>query len=305
VPRPGRFDPGSVRRWWQDTAIVLRTWPREELPLPRADEQPWHTPEPRPAPHERIERRLPDEPEDGPEDGKEPDDTARPAPEPPEPVPPAPGALAAKPDLDAVVLTWRPIAWGKGAVAEYGIYRRAPGDTEFTLAGRFPVPEENIQKYIFLDEGVSLGTEYEYAVAAFVKGEDGEPVEGELCRPVTASAGFRIYYTGGDGERWANVVVEKMYGGELRRASFRVQKRDLSRGETGEIGGPKLIKVVPKALPDVEQRVRVDFSTGYFLVDFEELTGGPAAAAKPRTKIIIKNNLGLRREIPQSRAPGG
>jgi len=289
MPEPAAFDTAARRPWWP---ADLRAAVASRAP---------GAPEPR-----ELVRRGAAEPKDvlvTPRDAVTPRERPGKAGAPATPRtdkvdgPPAPTGLIARPDIDAVLLTWRPVRYGKRPIIEYGIYRRAPGDTEFALIGRFPVVGENIQRYVFRDAGLGIGAEYQYAVAAAARAEDGgEFVEGKLSNVATGSpANFHIYYTGGDNEGLAIIVVEKLHGDKLRRQTFMVRKRNPATGETGRIGGPRRVEIKP--VEGANHVVLVDFSTGYDLADIITHTEHKNGIPKQYSGIVIKNQLGERRTI--------
>ncbi len=220
---------------------------------------------------------------------------------------PAPRNLVARPDVGSVALSWEPVAAGEVRVAEYGVYRRGGGDTDFALIGRAPVSEAATGRFVFVDDGLPIGTQYEYAVAAAARDERGFLVEGELSPVLTASpADFRIVYTGGSDDV-ANIRVEKFFEGELRSKSFFVRKRDPASASTGEIGRPEQLRIrqtLPGTTQPVERRVLIDFSTGYHLVDIVKAVGHPRGIPEVSWKIIIENDLGMRREVLWSKPNG-
>ena len=218
---------------------------------------------------------------------------------PPVPVdgPPAPEGLIAVADIDAVLLTWKPVIDGKYQIVEYGIYRRAPGDTEFALIGRFPVIGADIKEYVFRDAGVGMGTKYQYAVAAASRGEDGDDlVEGKLSNVATGSAvDFHIYYTGGKKKGLAIIVIEKLHDDTMRRQTFVVRKLDAAAGETGEIGEKREVVIEP--VRGARHRVLIDFSTGYRLIDIITVVEEKDGIPRTRSSIVIENALGRRKTI--------
>lgn len=221
--------------------------------------------------------------------------------------PPVPRNLLARPDIGSVALSWEPAAADEFRIAEYGVYRRGAGDSDFALIGRVPVSEAASDRYVFVDDGLTIGTQYEYAVAAAARDERGFLVEGELSPVLAASpADFRIVYTGGSDDV-ANVRVEKLFEGELRSKSFSVRKRDLASASTGEIGRPEQLRIrqtLPGTTQPVERRVLIDFSTGYHLVDIVKAVGHPRGIPEVSWKIIIENDLGMRREVLWSKPNG-
>ena len=231
-------------------------------------------------------------------------DTGRPAAAETAPVdgPPAPEGLVAVPDIDAVLLTWKPADPGKHRVVEYGIYRRAPGDTEFALIGRFPVIGGNIKEYVFRDAGLGIGTKYQYAVAAASRDEDGgDLIEGKLSNVATGSAvDFHIYYTGGNNKDLAIIVIEKLHGDQMRRQTFMVRKRNPAAGEAGEVGETRQVVIEP--VRGARHRVLIDFSTGYRLVEIITLVEEKDGIPKERSSIIIENALGMRKTIVRNGA---
>ena len=293
IPAPGAFDVSARRRWWPlpGPAVAMVAVPAvvPEVPPPAA---PVETGNP-PAAVERPLEIVPPEP-------AEPNTAEHTKPEPPRaPGPPAPEGLVARPDIGSVLLAWTPVIFTK-PVLEYGIYRRAPGDTEFALVGRFPVPEGSADKYVFLDDGLSMGIEYQYAVAALVRNEqDGSLIDGAMSEAVTGKpADFRIFYTGGDGNT-VLIAVEKMYDEKPRRQTFVVGAR-AAGGASREIGGPRYVVIEP--MDGVRHRALIDFSTGYRLVDVVTRVEDAGGVERKRSAVIIENDLGFRREIP-ARAP--
>lgn len=221
--------------------------------------------------------------------------------------PPAPCNLVGRPDIGSVALSWEPVAAGEVRVVEYGVYRRGAGDSDFVLIGRVPVSEAASDRFVFLDDGLPIGTQYEYAVAAAARDERGFLLEGELSQVLTVSpADFRIVYTGGSDDV-ANIRVEKFFDGELRSKSFAVRKRDRSRGSTGEIGRPEQLRIrqtLAGTTRPVERRVLIDFSTGYHLVDIVKAVGHSRGVPEVSWKIIIENDAGMRREVLWSKPNG-
>ncbi|MFH1731432.1 MAG: zf-HC2 domain-containing protein [Planctomycetota bacterium] len=295
MPEPAAFDTAARRPWWP---ADLRAAVASRAPGPR---------EPR-----ELVRRGAGEPNDvlvTPRDavipGQRPGKAGAAATPRTDKVegPPAPTGLIARPDIDAVLLTWKPVRYGKRPIVEYGIYRRAPGDTEFALIGRFPVIGENIQRYVFRDAGLGIGAEYQYAVAAAARTEDGgELVEGKLSDVATGSpADFHIYYTGGDNKELAIIVVEKLHGDKLRRQTFMVRERDPATGEAGRIGGPRRVEIEPAE--GAKHVVLVDFSTGYHLADIITHTEHKDGIAKQYSGIVIENQLGERKTILRNGGP--
>jgi hypothetical protein len=189
-----------------------------------------------------------------------------------------------------VLLTWKPVAWDRRPIVEYSIYRRAPGDTGFNLVAGGPAASK-ATTCRYLDEGVSIGITYEYAVAAAFSGDDGLLRDGRMSEAVRgAPADFRIGYAGGN-DQVASVTVEKLHGGALRRQNFLVRE-----GKT--IGEVKTIRVEPQL--GRPYRALVDFSTGYRLVEIvTDGDGGPG-----RRKIVIENDAGMRREVPMRPVAG-
>ena len=209
--------------------------------------------------------------------------------------PPAPAELAARPDINSVLLAWTPVTRARRPVVEYNIYRRAPGDTEFTLVGQFPVLERTIDKYVFQDDA-SIGAEYEYAVAAAWRSDDGGLVEGSMSSIVTAApADFLIHYLGNGQDNVASIAVDKFYDGSFRRQIFHVRERNLAAAETGDIGEPREL-VLPAA--EGNRRVQIDFTTGYHL---GSIAPSAESVGRPRKTYIIsiENDLGIKREIDQ------
>jgi hypothetical protein len=230
-----------------------------------------------------------------------------PAPKPPVPpadLPPAPADLTAKPDIKAVLLVWAPVVGAKRPIVEYHIYRRAPGDTEFRFIHPFPVEGRKVDKYVYQESGddglgLSIGAVYEYAVAAAWRAESGELVDGPMSPVVSAGpAEFQLYYKGGDNENLASIRVEKYYEGAFRRQTFQVHPRNLAAGVTGAIGEPGYI--VLEGDGGTKRRVLVDFSTGYHLVQIDARVTTEKGIPRKHSKIVIENDLGFKREIPQN-----
>ena len=292
-----QFDIAARRDWRNELAPTVASVP-DPLPVPEI---------PGKIAREPVRREdLPD-PGKGVEPGpkppeRKPGDIPRESPHiPRHKLPPAPAGLTAAPDIHSVLLTWDPVIGTKRPIVEYGIYRRAPGDNVFGLAGRLEVQGKPKGKCMFRDDGLSIGVQYVYAVTAAYDHEGGL-VEGPVSAAVTASAGFHIYYTGYSGDL-AMVAVEKMHEGKIVRHTFHVRPRDLRKAasRTGDIGGVRDVFVEP--IRGTWQRVAVDFSTGYHLVDIVTKIEHPRGIPRRRSKIIIENEAGLRREIPQIEPP--
>lgn len=292
MPEPSAFDVNSRRPWWPvpGPVVAMSAAPitKPEVPSPA-------TPGDSERPPAAVEQ--PPDVTPLPPDAVEP---AKPAP-PRSQGPPAPEGLLARPDIGSVLLAWKPVVFAE-PVVEYGIYRRAPGDTEFALVGRFPVREGSTDKYLFLDDGLSMGIEYQYAVAALVRNEqDGSLIDGEMSESVTGKpADFQIFYTGGD-KNAVLIIVEKMHDDKPRRQTFVVSAQK-SGGASGEIGGPRYIVVEP--MDGVRYRALVDFSTGYHLVDIVTRAEGAGGVQRKRSAVVIENDLGFRREI-RAQEPAG
>ncbi len=289
IPESTAFDIGARRTWWPSNlraAIVRRS---AQLPAPAepAERDPGS-----PTSETGAESGTAGQPERVPESGG----PVEPAPVPVE-GPPAPEGLVAVADIDAVLLTWKPIVDSKRRIVEYGIYRRAPGDTEFALIGRFPVIGSDIKEYVFRDAGVGMGTKYQYAVAAAWRGDAGDDlVEGKLSNVATGSAvDFRIYYAGGKKKGLAIIVIEKLHDGTMRRQTFMVRKRDPATDETGEIGETRQVVIEP--VRGAGHRVLIDFSTGYRLIDIITVVEEKDGIPRERSSIIIENALGARKTI--------
>ena len=289
-PQPAAFDTSASSAWWPDGLRVAAGRSAAADPF---DE---FVPARRPA--------LPSEPEvippapepPGPRDT---DSTAPPPHPEPADVPSAPTRLVAAPDIEGILLSWEPVDYRKRPVVEYGIYRRAPGDTELALIGRFPVVGSDVRKYEFHDAGLAIGAKYQYAVAAAVRDEDsGALVEGKLSDVVTVSPlDFRLRYTGGDGEGLAIIVVEKLHDGALRRQTFMVRKQNAAAGETGEIGGVRQVVVEP--IEGVRHRAEIDFSTGYRLVDIITQVERENGVPKERPAVVIENERSTPKTLVQ------
>jgi len=301
VPEPELFDPRLVRVWWEEpdrAAAIARSG--EPAAAPTVE-----TRRPRePAVSESVkDRKIFDPPtkaEPGSAGGTE-ELVRQPEPEVAE-GPPAPEGLAARPEIDAAVLAWKPVVSEERPVVEYGVYRRSSGETPFTLVGRVPTWGRTEPEYRFLDEVPSLGPGYQYAVAAAWRDEKDKLMEGRMSAPVVGSAAdFRVLYTGGDGETLVNIVVEKLFDGAPLRQPFSVRKRNLDKGQTGEIGGPARVPV--ESIPGIRYYRDVDFSTGYRLADIVTTTEFVGGIPKKRSKIVIENDSGVRREVEQFKAP--
>lgn len=308
VPEPEGFELGLRRQWWPRALPVLAR-ADEALPLP-------------PSPKEVVREPGPRDATDGPEDFFKPlpDDDDPPGPVTPDPDPtplplpptveldgpPAPIKLTAVPDIGSVVLTWKPAPTGKRPVVEYGVYRRAPGDSDFALVGRAAAQGKQTGAGFFRDEGLdglSLGIKYEYRVAAAMRSADGELEEGAMSAVVTgAPADFRIYYAGGAKEL-AAIVVLKRHKGIIHRKTFMVRKYDPDEHQSGQIGAISELKI--KSPRGVWRREQIDFSTGYRLVGIINRIDPGDRHPKPKPAIIIENRLGLRREIAQDDAAAG
>jgi len=292
----------TARRDWRNQLAPVMASAADRLPVPETPakvtpEPPHRTATPvahkaaptAPAVPEAPERRQGDAP-------REPPDAPRAE------LPPAPTGLTVTPDIRSVLLTWDPVVGARRPVVEYGVYRRAPGDNVFGLVGRLEAQGRQKGKCMFRDDGLSIGVQYVYAVTAAYGRQDGL-VEGPMSAPVTGSAGFHIYYTGYSGDL-AMIAVEKMHEGKIVRHTFHVRPRDLRRAEprTGNIGGVRDVFIEP--IHGTWQRVAVDFSTGYHLVGIVTKIEHQRGIPRRHSKIIIENELGLRREIPQIKPPG-
>ncbi len=287
MPGPVSFDESARRAWWPDNlrpALVVRG--PVESPL----DEPW---------------RGALKPTDGAgatdarpgATAKGTADTTPPTPPTPEVEgPPAPAGLVALTDLEAVLLVWKPVQYEQ-PIVEYGIYRRAPGDTEFGLIARFQALSKSVQRYEFRDAGLAIGTKYQYAVAAATRDEEsGDLIDGKLSNVAAGSpADFHLYYTGGDGEDLAIIVVERLHGDALRRQTFMVRTRNLATGQAGAIGGPRQVVVEP--IKGARHRVEIDFSTGYRLVGIVARVVDESGTAKGRSGIVVENESGIRRTI--------
>jgi len=254
MPEPEPFDRRLVRPWWIDRATLARRAAEAEPPAPV---------------------RPPE---------------ARDAREAPEPVagPPAPADLAAAPDLEGVLLTWSPVEGPDTPVADYGVYRRAPGDTDFGLVTRFPAADEPVEKYVFRDDGVPVGAAYEYAVAAARRADEGELIEGPMSPVVTGSPMLRVRFLGLEGDA-AVLRIDRAVGDAVQSVTFRARPCDAASGEGGRIGGPAAVGRAPGG----DGEVQADFGTGYHLVDI-------LAEEDGATAILIENALGITHRIPQT-----
>lgn len=304
IPEPERFDPAAERAWWTMLDRVVAVTKRYEPPTAPPTVEVAHEPKPpSPPPDHKIFDPVPEPP--GPTPTPEPVRVPKPGPPavtPPVEGPPRPEGLSATPDIDSVVLTWKPVVSEKRPVVEYGVYRRALGDTNFALIARLPASGQD-RACRFTDEGLSLGAEYQYAVAAAWRDDIGAVIDGQMAQPVTGCpADFRISYRGGDDESLVNVRVEKLHDGTIRAHTFPVRKRDLASDETGDIGGPKLIEIEP--IRGARYRQLIDFSTGYHLVDIVSKTDYEKGIPRKRSKIIIENDVGVRRDIDLLRPAG-
>jgi len=289
MPEPAAFDVSARRAWWpSDLRAAIAMRPAEPRGIPDAAVPPAGKPDGAAAPPPKAGGT-----------GTNVAGPVRPVPADAKPVdgPPAPKGLVARADIDAVLLTWRPVNDGTHPVVEYGIYRRAPGDTEFALIGRFPVIGDNIQTYVFRDAGLGIGAEYQYAVAAATRNKDGDDlIEGKLSNVTTGSAAdFHLYYTGGNNKDLAIIVVEKRHGDDVRRQTFMVRKRDPAAGQSGRIGEPRQIVIEP--VQGAKHRVLIDFSTGYRLADIITAVDHKDGIPRERSSIIIENGLGMRKTI--------
>ena len=304
---PERFDAAARHAWWpQAEARFAQRERSAEFPAPALPNVPEHGPGIADA--EKIFEPLPDVPPPPP--------AVKPA-APEAPVvegPAAPANLVARPDLNGVLLIWKPVAAAARPIVEYGIYRRAPGDADFVLIGRLPVPSKLPRpavpgsqpggECIYRQDGLTVGAAYEYAVAAASRDDAGNLIEGRLSPVVTAApADFLLYFIGTDGRSLATLAIDKFYDGRFRRQTFNVRKRDLAAAETGDIGEPRYIQVEP--VPGVRHRARVDFSTGYHVVDIVTRVENDNGVPRKHPYLIIENDLGIRVEIPQSDARTG
>lgn len=290
MPEPAAFDVSVRRAWWpSDLRAAVAKHSVEPPPIDERDAE------------------ATDEDTDGKPGEGQPDygpGSEHPAEVEPAPVegPPAPKGLVAVADIDAVLLSWKPVDRSKHRVVEYGIYRRAPGDTDFALIGRFPAIGDNVTEYVFRDTGVGMGTRYQYAVAAASRDKDRDDlIEGKLSNVATGSAvDFHIYYTGGNNKDLAIIVVEKLHDGTMRRQTFMVRKRNPVADETGDIGEERQIVIEP--VRDARHRVLIDFSTGYRLIDIVTVVEEKDGIPKERSSIIIENALGTRKTIERNGA---
>lgn len=226
----------------------------------------------------------------------------------PQGIPEPPVKLDAIAVLDGLELHWQDNPLNRDRRVWYDVYRRAPGDEDYTRINQAPVRAEQ-DKAEYLDVAVDPDVTYKYAVVTVAHDEPGKFVESELGGEVRARAlDFRIGFLGGNTEL-ATVQVAKLVHGVWVKERFHVRQRDVETRNAGAIGEPR--KCTFTLLDDYERTEVIDFTTRYALIEVVrakwDVVNGHAQDGdlKPYTdvlKIIVAGPHGDRHEIWQIKA---